>query len=149
MPSPIHIRYSQPADFDQWLLLWKGYQHFYQATIPDEVSRETWRRFQAVDEPMWCSVAEQEGRLIGIVHHLLHRSCWTTGDYCYLQDLFVDASQRGHGVGRSLIEHVAAEARAKGASRVHWLTHETNADAQKLYERIAARSGFIQYRIVL
>jgi hypothetical protein len=25
-------------------------------------------------------------RLCGIVHYLFHRSCWTTGDYCYLQE---------------------------------------------------------------
>ena len=34
-------------------------------------------------------------------------------------------------------------------SRVHWLTHETNTDAMLLYDRIADRSGFIQYRKIL
>jgi hypothetical protein len=29
---------------------------------------------------------------------------------------------------------------------VWWLTHETNEAARALYERIAKRSGFIQYR---
>ena len=32
-----------------------------------------------------------DGRLLGIVHYIFHRSCWTIGDYCYLQDLFVAA----------------------------------------------------------
>ena len=36
-----------------------------------------------------------------------------------------------------------------GASRVHWLTHETNDTARLLYDRIADRSGFIQYRKLL
>ena len=31
-------------------------------------------------------------------------------------------------------------------SRVWWLTHETNADAMKLYDKVADRSGFVQYR---
>ncbi|MCY1530480.1 hypothetical protein D9M68_656690 [compost metagenome] len=56
---------------------------------------------------------------------------------------------RGGGIGRQLIEHVYAEARAAGASRVHWLTHETNTDAMQLYERIADRPGFVQYRKIL
>ena len=34
----------------------------------------------------------------------------------------------------------------KGAGRVHWLTHETNTHAMLLYDRIADRSGFVQYR---
>jgi GNAT superfamily N-acetyltransferase len=74
-----------------------------------------------------------------------HRSCWTPGDYCYLQDLFVAETARGEGVGTALIEAVAEAARARACSRVYWLTHETNLKAQGLYEKIAARSGFIQY----
>jgi GNAT superfamily N-acetyltransferase len=85
-------------------------------------------------------------RPVGIVHYIEHRSCWTIGNYCYLQDLFVDGSVRGRGAGRALIEHVYAHAKALGCSRVHWLTQESNHDARKLYDRIADRSGFIQYR---
>jgi GNAT superfamily N-acetyltransferase len=83
------------------------------------------------------------------VHHIRHRSCWTIGDYVYLQDLFVSPEARGSGVGRKLIEYVYALARAAGCSRVHWLTHETNTDAMLLYDRIADRSGFVQYRRAL
>jgi hypothetical protein len=48
-----------------------------------------------------------------------------------------------------LIEAVVARARAAGASRVYWLTHETNATARSLYDQLADRSGFIQYRRIL
>ena len=85
-------------------------------------------------------------RLCGIVHYLFHRSCWTTGDYCYLQDLFVAEGARNLGLGRALILAVEDRARAAGASRIYWLTHETNADARVLYDRLAERPGFIQYR---
>ncbi len=43
-------------------------------------------------------------------------------------------------------KHVCAEASRQGCSRVYWLTHETNATAMRLYDRVAERSGFIQYR---
>ena len=52
-------------------------------------------------------------------------------------------------VGRALIEHVYARAAEAGASRVWWLTHESNAQAMLLYDRIADKSGFVQYRKVL
>jgi GNAT superfamily N-acetyltransferase len=67
-------------------------------------------------------------------------------DDCYLQDLFVADDARGSGVGRVLIEHVYADARRRGASRVYWLTHEFNHNARQLYDRVADRSGFIHYR---
>ena len=85
-------------------------------------------------------------KLRGIAHYLFHRSCWTIGDYCYLQDLFVAEGARGRGLGRALILAVEQLARAAGASRLYWLTHETNAGARALYDRLAERSGFIQYR---
>jgi hypothetical protein len=83
---------------------------------------------------------------LGLVHSIYHRSTWTTSDYCYLQDLFVAAEGRGGGIGRALVEHVYADAKRRGASRVHWLTHESNQNARQLYDRIADRSEFIQYR---
>jgi len=144
--STVTVRAAEPRDFDAWLPLWRGYQVFYRADIADAVTRETWRRFHDPAEPMHAAVAELDGRVVGIVHFIQHRSCWTSGDYMYLQDLFAEASVRGRGVGRALIEHVYAEARARGCSRVHWLTHETNETAQRLYDRIAERSGFVQYR---
>ena len=90
-----------------------------------------------------------DGKLEGIVHYLFHRSTWTDGNYCYLQDLFVAEGGRNHGLGRALIEAVYGQAREAGASRVYWLTHESNATARALYDRVADRPGFIQYRRIL
>jgi GNAT superfamily N-acetyltransferase len=53
---------------------------------------------------------------------------------------------RGKGVGRALIEAVYARAQDAGAARVYWMTHETNTTAMKLYDNIAEKSGFLQYR---
>jgi GNAT superfamily N-acetyltransferase len=133
-------------DFAQWVTLWKGYQVFYKTNIAEATTDTTWSRFLDSAEPMYCAVAEVDGELIGMVHYIFHRSCWTEGDYVYLQDLFAAPEMRGKGVGRALIEHVYAVAKAQGGSRVWWLTHETNSDAMHLYDKIADKSGFIQYR---
>jgi len=63
--------------------------------------------------------------------------------------LNVHQRERAIGIGRKLIEAVYDKARALGCSRVYWLTHETNTSAQVLYDKIASRSGFIQYRHML
>ena len=140
------IRMAREDDFRQWLPLWQGYQSFYKTDIPEAVTQQTWARFLNPIEPMYCAVAEKEASLIGIVHYIFHRSCWTAGDYVYLHDLFAAPELRGKGVGRALIDHVYAAAKAQGGSRVWWLTHETNTDAMHLYDKIADKSGFIQYR---
>jgi len=129
-----------------WLPLWRGYQAFYKTDIAPEVSAVTWSRLLDPREPMGAALAWDGEAAVGLVHHIRHRSCWTIGDYVYLQDLFVSPEARGRGVGRKLIEYVYELARAQGCARVHWLTHETNTDAMLLYDRIAERSGFVQYR---
>jgi GNAT superfamily N-acetyltransferase len=137
------LRLDERAD---WEPLWKGYQLFYKVAIPEEATRVTWARLHDPAEPMEALGAYMDGRLRGIAHYLFHRSCWTIGNYCYLQDLFVAESARHLGLGRALIAAVEERARRAGASRLYWLTHESNAAARALYDQLAERSGFIQYR---
>jgi len=140
------VRPARPGDRAAWEPLWQGYLTFYKSSLPAEVTDATWRRFFDPIEPLHALVAEQDGKLVGITHYLLHRSTWAPVCYCYLEDLFVDPSLRGVGVGRKLIAAVEAEARAAGASRLYWMTHETNETAQLLYNKVADRPGFVQYR---
>src|SRR5688572_13360646 len=142
----IVIRPVSVSERDDWEVLWKGYLDFYKVTVPRETYDATWARLHDPKEPMFLLGAYADGKLVGIVHYLYHRSCWTVGDYCYLQDLFVAEESRKLGLGRALIEAVYKAAQAAGASRVHWLTHETNATARALYDTLADRPGFIQYR---
>lgn len=144
--ATIVIRPVAATDYDEWLPLWTGYNTFYKRTLPEDVTRTTRARFLAPDEPMHALVAEEDGRLLGLVHYLFHRATAMIEDTCYLADLFTNQTARGKGVGRKLIEAVYAKARDAGSSRVYWQTHETNAVAQVLYNDVADRSGFIVYR---
>ena len=146
MSSELKLRSVAPTDLAQWEPLWQGYNTFYKRTLPAEITRMTWSRFFDAYEPVHAIVAERDGRLLGLVHYLFHRSTTMIGPNCYLQDLFTNEAARGQGVGRALIEAVYERARIAGATRVYWMTHETNLTAMKLYDKLAERSGFVQYR---
>jgi GNAT superfamily N-acetyltransferase len=153
MPEDFVVRPVEPRDFAQWKPLWEGYNAFYgrhgATALPEEITLRTWSRFFDGYEPMHAAVAEQSGELLGLVHYIFHRSTISIGANCYLQDLFTLESARGKGVGRALIEYVCGCARRAGSSRVYWHTHETNATARLLYDRVAENSGFIVYRKML
>jgi GNAT superfamily N-acetyltransferase len=156
----IIIRPITPADYDQWLPLWLGYNAFYGRSGPtalaEEITQSTWDRFFDPQEPVHALVAEIKGeqhsrlvgpnKLVGLVHYLYHRSTTSIAPICYLNDLFTDESLRGQGIGHKLIEAVYEEARSAGSARVYWLTHETNATAMHLYDKVADKSGFLVYR---
>ena len=150
MGDTFQIRPVTPDDRAEWTVLWNGYNAFYgregPTALPAETTRTTWARFFDGAEPVHAIVAESGGRLVGLVHYLFHRSTNLLGPTCYLQDLFTAEAARGQGVGRALVEAVYERARAAGAERVYWHTHETNARAMRLYDQIAERSGFVVYR---
>jgi GNAT superfamily N-acetyltransferase len=144
------VRPVHPEDFAAWKPLWQGYNAFYgrkdETALPDAVTSRTWSRFFDADEPVHALVAEHRGQLLGLAHYLFHRSTIMIEPICYLQDLFTAETARGKGVGRALIGSVYQCAQDAGCSRVYWHTHETNATAMMLYDRIADKSGFVVYR---
>jgi GNAT superfamily N-acetyltransferase len=141
----VNVRPLVGRDRAVWSGLWKGYLDFYETSLPAAQYDLTFGRFLDPAEPMFAYLAEHGGAARGLVHIIMHRSGWLDRPTCYLQDLFVDPAQRGTGMGRALIEHVYEVVKAAGGERVYWMTHETNATARKLYDRLAVNAGFIQY----
>ena len=153
MTPPFEVRFLRREDLSAWRVLWEGYNAFYgrsgATALPGEITALTWERFFDAAEPMHALVAERNGTLVGLAHYLYHRSTIQANLTCYLQDLFTAESARGHGIGGALIAAVCECARGAGSTRVYWQTHETNALARRLYDRVAERSGFIVYRRAL
>ncbi len=143
----IHVRRLTDEDHTQWLPLWQGYLTFYEAEVDDAVTQITWQRLVSVDEqPHGLCAVDETGRLMGIVHYLFHPVTWSISDRCYLEDLFVDPTVRGGGVGKKLIEAVYAAADAQGADQTYWLTQEFNDRARRLYDHVATVTPFIKYK---
>ena len=99
--------------------------------------------------PMKVRLAVDGDKVLGFAIHQHHPSSWVMGDDCYLEDLFVDASARGKGVGRALIADLAEYARSMGWNRLYWNTDSNNATARKLYDSIIPDDGHVRYRMVL
>src|SRR5437868_2506406 len=152
MSDDVTIRFVTRDDYAQWLPLWDGYNAFYgrsgPTALPPEITAVTWARFFDAYEPMHALVADSGGKLLGLTHYLFHRSTIAIAPNCYLQDLFTTEAARGKGVGRALINGVYAQARLAGSPRVYWQTHNTNATAMQLYDKVAENSGFVVYRKV-
>jgi GNAT superfamily N-acetyltransferase len=72
-------------------------------------------------------VAEEDGRPVGWAA-LIPR-----GEVGWLEDLWVEPAWIGRGLGRALFEHVAAEAKQRGARRLEW---EAEPNAQGFYEHM-------------
>lgn len=140
------IRPLKAEDHAAWQAMWHDYLAFYETDLPKEVYDSTWARLMTDGEdPTGMVAVNADGKLIGLVHYIFHRSGWTVAPVCYLQDLFADPAVRGQGVGRALIEAVYQRADEAGAASVYWLTQDFNKTARQLYDRVARQTPFIKY----
>jgi len=145
--GPLQIGPLQSADRAGWEPLARGYKAFYRTEVSDAGYEQTWQRLLSGGAVKGLA-ARRGGQLLGIAHYYFHDTVWAS-DACYLQDLYVDEVARGQGIAAALIEHLAAIARAQGASRFYWTTQQDNARARALYDRVAQWHGFIRYDVAM
>lgn len=139
--AALEIRRFRSDDRARWEELVRGFK-----AVADDHYEMTWRRI-IHDDGIHGLGARLDGRLVGLAHYLFHAHVWRH-DLCYLHDLFVEEAMRGQGIGRSLLRAVAEQARARGASRLYWMTHEKNERARAFYDTVARCDGFIRYNMV-
>ena len=143
----MRIRRIEERDEARWRELYDAYTRFYEREPNEEVTRHVWSRIHDASAPVYAIVAEDGGEVVGIANYLLHESTSSTQLMCYLQDLFVDPSRRGGGVGRSLIDWLVEEMDRQGWGRLYWATKENNYRARALYDTYTPHSGFLRYVI--
>ena len=144
----VRVRPLEAKDKPAWLRLFKGYIAFYKATVAEDVIEGTWQRLMTGQPDFHIALVAVDGagQPVGLAHVLFHRSTWSPTHYCYLEDLFVDPGQRLKGIGRALIEATYREADARKCTRTYWATQELNYRARTLYDLLATKSPFVQYR---
>lgn len=144
----IVVREAKSEDFIAWRQLWQGYLDFAGSQLDETITLATWERIHASNASLVCRLAELDTRIVGFALCVLHEGTWVTQPICYLEDLYVDASMRGKGAGRALIEDLQREGREKGWAKVYWVTRSHN-PARKLYEQLATQDDIVRYSVRL
>jgi len=94
-------------------------------------------------------LAEDDGRPVGFALFFHNFSTFLGRPGIYLEDLFVLPENRGEGIGRMLLAHLARLAVERGCGRLEWAVLDWNRDAIQFYERLGARpnSDWTVYRL--
>jgi ribosomal protein S18 acetylase RimI-like enzyme len=90
---------------------------------------------------------EFEGKIVGIAHYrTMPRPI--KGQYIgFLDDLFVEPEFRGQQIAQNLITHLKSLSKANNWGGIRWITHSSNENAKKLYDKIANNTGFELYEL--
>jgi GNAT superfamily N-acetyltransferase len=149
VPAEVEIAPIAVEEFERLLPLIAAYQRFYEVeSIDEERNRTFFRRFLGPSRDGLLLGARRDGRLVGYACLYWHFSSLEACESVLMNDLFVDESTRGEGVGRALIEAAADAARERGVPFVEWSTAPDNHPAQRLYDSTGAeRSEWFSYEL--
>ena len=86
-----------------------------------------------------CHLAELDGAVVGFALWYVTFSTWKGRPGLWLEDLFVRPAARGHGLGKALLQRLAAVCVERGYPRFEWWVLDWNVDAQGFYRSLGAR----------
>ncbi|HXP60851.1 MAG TPA: GNAT family N-acetyltransferase [Dongiaceae bacterium] len=95
----------------------------------------------------WCLIAEYDGQPAGFALCFFNYSTWVGRPGVYVEDLFVPPEFRGRGIGKALLQQVAAIALEKGCGRLNWAVLDWNTPAIEFY-RAAGAEFLDEWRLV-
>jgi len=144
--TEILVRAITSKDAVSWRQLYCKYADFYTVHMTDDILDRTWGWLLDPAHPLEGFIAAgDDGALVGLVHYRPFPKPLLGQDAGFLDDLFVDPGRRGSGVGRALINAVAAVARERGWPLVRWITAADNTSARRLYDDVAKATPWVTY----
>ena len=93
------------------------------------------------DSPqVFCSVAVEEGMILGYATYMLQYSTWDASYYSYLDCIFMRKAARSKRIGEQLMNQVKRNSKELGAGLIQWQTPDFNVDIMRFYKIIGATS---------
>tara|TARA_B110000879_G_scaffold148668_1_gene192684 strand:- start:29 stop:466 length:438 start_codon:yes stop_codon:yes gene_type:complete len=141
------IRTLERKDKENWAKLYNEYADFYKVPMNKEILDTIWSWIQDESHAVNAVCFELEGEIVGIAHYrTMPRPI--KGKYIgFLDDLFVEPEFRGQKIAQKLISHLKSLSKANNWSGIRWITHTSNKNAKKLYDKIANNTGFELYEL--
>ncbi len=90
------------------------------------------------DVRRFCDIAERNGEVAGFAVWFVNFSTFSGRPGIYLEDLFVRPAQRGKGIGKALLSHLARQCVANGWSRLQWAVLDWNTPSIEFYKSLGA-----------
>jgi ribosomal protein S18 acetylase RimI-like enzyme len=133
-----------------WRTLYRAYGESVGDVVNEPIAAAVWSWLMHGTHHLAGILAvEDDEAVVGFTHYRPFPRTLHANEACFLDDLYVAPSHRGRGIALELVRRVCEVAKAKGWTEVRWVTSADNIGAQRLYERIAARSDLLTYRLLL
>jgi GNAT superfamily N-acetyltransferase len=135
----ITLRAATPADIPQILSFIRALAAYEREPDAVTATEADLLRDGFGPQPFYmCLIADKDGQPAGFALYFFNYSTWTGRPGLYLEDLFVHPEFRGAGVGKALLQRVAAIAVEKNCPRLQWEVLDWNTPAIDFYTAAGA-----------
>lgn len=133
------IRPATPGDVGQILAFIRALAAYEREPDAVAATEEDLLRDGFGESPLFeCLMAEWNGQPAGFAFYFYDYSTWLGRPGLYLEDVFVDPAFRGCGIGKALLQRLAAVALEKGCARLKWQVLDWNEPAMEFYRGLGA-----------
>tara|TARA_B100001121_G_scaffold271640_1_gene257673 strand:- start:153 stop:590 length:438 start_codon:yes stop_codon:yes gene_type:complete len=141
------IRNLEEKDKKNWENLYNGYANFYKVPMNRVILDTLWNWIHDKNHIVNGVCYELENKIVGIAHYrTMPRPI--KGEYIgFLDDLYVDPNYRGQKIAQKIINYLKTLSKDNNWSGIRWITHSSNNNAKKLYDKIADNTGFELYEL--
>tara|TARA_B100001057_G_C22627307_1_gene862997 strand:+ start:41 stop:502 length:462 start_codon:yes stop_codon:yes gene_type:complete len=141
-------------NYENWKFIFKKYLLFYNSKLSEKIIRNTWNNIINKEKPINCIGCYETSKikkkqLVGIMNFIYHKSTWIENNVCYLEDLFILEDYRSRGYASALFNHLTTICNINNVNRIYWKTKSDNHIAQSLYNKLALKTNFLEYEILL
>lgn len=143
------VRAIQSDDRIHWNTIYYKYLKFYKTMLSEQQMTTLWNWFFDADRKIYCYLAMNDDHVVGFVHFREFLRPIKASIGIFMDDLFVEDAFRGQGIAQRLIKSVEDFARQKDMSIIRWVTGDDNHDAMRVYDKMAAKTQWVTYDLVV
>jgi ribosomal protein S18 acetylase RimI-like enzyme len=141
------IRKLEQKDKENWAQLYNDYADFYKVPMNSRILDTLWSWILDESHIVNGICFELEDKIVGIAHYRTMPRPIKAQYIGFLDDLFVEPNFRGQKIAQKLITHLKSLSKANNWDGIRWITHSSNENAKKLYDKIANNTGFELYEL--
>lgn len=143
--SFLNIRQCKEEDLLEVVALMKELQEVASGGehITIENVRRIFMKMKELPEIYMNLVGEISGTIVGFISIIFYKTVFHKGGTALINELIITESQRGKGIGQSLIEKAKKEALKRGLDEIEVGTEKTNYSAQQFYRKCGFNEEFV------
>lgn len=105
-------------------------------TFEEQKQRNGLKQMLTAPDQRTILVAEQADKIIGMVSAQIVISTAQGGPSALIEDMVIDSSHRGKGIGKQLLQKIEAWSRSKHCTRLQLLADKNNSSALAFYDSL-------------